>query len=466
MSKGIRIYCPGAYTYRNKGDAALVAALISELRRVLPDADISISSDTPNLDRLYVSATVLPPIHGYLLEQETIAALDGGESFFCRLRNGLTRKLSGVLSRVEGRVVATWGYFWLQAARLAWFLLLARVAAMQGGGPLRTVVPPTRRGALAALCDADLVVFAPGGYFLSPHEDHSHWFRHVATLFLARWLRKPIALAPMTIGPFFGSINRYLARAALRGATQIWLREQSSYDALLRLGITGPDLRVTTDIAFLLEPRRTSRVQNLQAAILEGRPRPWIGVSVRHYDFPGHPDSAAQLETYKNSMTELTRHVVDTYGGSVIFVPQVVGEPRDDLQVADEVSRRAGRKGHVHIVRDDLSPEELSALYSEFDAFVGVRMHANIFALVAGVPTLAIAYEPKTRGIMKYLQLERFALDIRTLEPQSLKSKFDELIRERDFVRGFLSANIKAIRSEAAVFATEIGKLASTLPKA
>ncbi len=40
------------------------------------------------------------------------------------------------------------------------------------------------------------------------------------------------------------------------------------------------------------------------------------------------------------------------------------------------------------------------------DLFLGTRLHSNIFALVAGVPVVAVAYQYKTFGLMEMIGLK------------------------------------------------------------
>ena len=57
-----------------------------------------------------------------------------------------------------------------------------------------------------------------------------------------------------------------------------------------------------------------------------------------------------------------------------------------------------------------LGPESICAEYhdasrmitalSECDVFVGMKLHSQILAICAGVPTLAIEYQPKTVDFM------------------------------------------------------------------
>ena len=103
-----------------------------------------------------------------------------------------------------------------------------------------------------------------------------------------------------------------------------------------------------------------------------------------------------------------------------MLIPQVT---TNDLTDDDRVVQRriAGfcrtEPFQVETLRDHY---ELKAMYGELDMLVGTRFHSVIFALTAGVPCIGIAYEHKTRGIMRELGLERWVIDIEAVTADDL----------------------------------------------
>jgi colanic acid/amylovoran biosynthesis protein len=71
-----------------------------------------------------------------------------------------------------------------------------------------------------------------------------------------------------------------------------------------------------------------------------------------------------------------------------------------------------GNNATVIELGKDLTTEELMEKYGSMNVFIASRMHSAIFALNAGVPTIALAYQPKTTGTFKLLDLEAYAADI------------------------------------------------------
>jgi colanic acid/amylovoran biosynthesis protein len=236
---------------------------------------------------------------------------------------------------------------------------------------------------------------------------------------------------------------------ALRKVNVVVLREKSSERAV---SLLAPNIArfLTTDVAFLSPGCSTEQVQSLEAQWLQDARRPIVGISVRFYSFPGESDAKGKTERYVECMASCAQHLVTAHGATVYFVPQVLLDQLSDVVMARAVCSRIADKSFIRILEADLSPTELRGLYSCFDAFVGVRMHANIFALSECVPTLAIAYEPKTAGIMSLLGLSDYVLNIRQLEIGSLLDRVDLLMANRASLRRQLISAVVDARTIAA----------------
>lgn len=442
----MKIICPGGYTWLNKGDAALVLAMLAELRRVAPGAEIVLLSDTPALDRQKYDATVLPPLYGRTLEPES-ARPGLGRRVGAALRHHVVRRidnwLTGGASRANPAPLALWGERLRFHAFLAWMFI---VIALSGRRSHRWVGGQAGR-TLREFCEADLAVFVPGGYLIAPHPGHAYWFRHVAAMFAARWLGLPIYFTPCSIGPFRGRYNQELAKRALDYPQRFFAREQTSLDTLANIAPSA-QRELAADLGFLLPARASSAADELRACLARGG-RPALGVSVRDYRFPDHSEPGAERERYIDAVAHAVDHAIERHGFAVCFVPQVLADEVSDLTVSREIAARVRNIEQVRVIDLDLDPRELKSLYGQFDLFMGVRMHANIFALGAGIPTVAIAYEPKTRGIMEQLGMGEFVVGIYGLEAPGLIALFDRLVAQAPALRRQLAVGIPLIQRDA-----------------
>jgi colanic acid/amylovoran biosynthesis protein len=293
-------------------------------------------------------------------------------------------------------------------------------------------------------------VFVPGGYFITPHDKHTYWLRHVLSVILASFLKRPVILYACSIGPFVGKQNRKLAKYALDRVDVIILREKQSLEYLRELGVSKPKIHETADVAFLLESCQGQRAKELFDKYIKVKGKLSIGFSVRPYDFPMEEDPLEKTEAYITAIARLADYAIQRHQARVFFVPQGLVGSYNDLSLSQDVVDRINQKENVHIISEDFSPQELKSLYSLMDLFVGVRMHANIFALGAQVPVLAIAYEPKTYGIMAELKLEDFVVDIRKITFEELRPRLDRLVADREKLKKVLASEVPRVMDKAA----------------
>ena len=75
-------------------------------------------------------------------------------------------------------------------------------------------------------------------------------------------------------------------------------------------------------------------------------------------------------------------------------------------------------------------------------------MHSNIFATSMSIPTVAIAYEKKTNGIMETVGLEDYIVEIDTITSESLIYKIDKCIENENELRNKLNENIPQLKNK------------------
>jgi colanic acid/amylovoran biosynthesis protein len=455
-----KILCPGGFTWNNKGDAALIICMLEELRAYYAAAQFVLLTDTPALDSEKYNERVLPML--FDADSDTSDTKSGTIHTIQKLYNSyIGWRFRGPLGikrlpvfKLPEHIKKTVRFYFF-AVRAIIFCTIFKQSSYRFMGA-------KNREIMKEFCSADAVVFIPGGYFLTPHDRHVYWLRHVSSLLVAHLLGKPVILYACSVGPFVGAHNRWLAKKTLNMANVIILREGISSKIISELGVRRPRVYETIDAAFLLKGCDPERAAVLFEKYIAKRGGLRIGISVRPYDFPGDRNAEQKKRDYIGAMARLVDFAVENHGASVYFMPQGNGPGYNDISISKDILASARRKDNITLIDEDLSPQELKTLYGFMDVFVGVRMHANIFALGSQVPVLAVAYEPKTLGIMRMLGLEEFVVDIRSLDKEKLESKLETLISEKDRIKTHLSAHLDDICQRA----SESGRITAEFLKA
>lgn len=227
----------------------------------------------------------------------------------------------------------------------------------------------------------------------------------VFPLVLGRRLRLPTALHAITVGPYRpGSAAARLAGWVLRRVDLVLVRDRRSYREARMLGVPSERLQLVPDVVFSMEAPDVEW-SSRTAERLELEPLRFGAVTITTsrgahddelFDFLG-----ASLKQV------LGQGVVDT----IAVVLQTHGRASSD-GVASEAFVRRFDDPRVRLIEDDLSPEDLIALYGAAAFMVGCRLHSTLFSVIAGTPAFPIsrATTVKADDLFETLGLERFVV--------------------------------------------------------
>ncbi|MEM4217088.1 MAG: polysaccharide pyruvyl transferase family protein [Candidatus Methanomethylicaceae archaeon] len=403
------------HSARNEGDRLLLDRTLALLRRAFPAANIVLSANDPDSFVTY-QESVVPSLTWWFKRP------------------------------CEGRSRWVWS-----SLLMAPFLLAIAVLALRGSCKLVRLLPARQQALLIALSDADFVVAAPGNYFYTSGR------LGLALLFvlLNQWLvlvaGKPLYLFPQTIGPLCRSWERRALGHVLAKARIIFLRDIFSVHLLARL--PGRPFRavVVPDLAFATERYADTLGRELLAShgltVLE---RPLLGVTV--LDWGRLQRSFRQQKAYERAVAEAIDFFVKAYGGQAVLFPQVCGPSvaENDLIPSLRVYEQVRQRDRVLLIGHVPSVEHLISAYGLMDIFLGTRLHSNILAVTQGVPVLAIAYQPKTYGVMQSVGLQSWVVLIETVSADLLQQYLRALWEQREAVRVVIAQMLERIQSEVA----------------
>jgi colanic acid/amylovoran biosynthesis protein len=316
-------------------------------------------------------------------------------------------------------------------------------------------VPAGRRATVRAYLAADLVISCAGNFLYS--RGHSAGLPLLGPVFTIAyaWLAgKPVAMLPQTVGPLWRDWERRLVRWLLGRVRTVLVRDVTSVELLQRMGVPAERYRLTPDLAFLytIPDHGLGRTLLCRYGIKPDQPRPLLGVTVINWGAQ-HPRFKEQAR-YEAAVAAAIRHFVTAYGGRAVLFAQVCGPTAadDDRIPARRVCAalaQHGLAGRVTLVDEEVAAPTLKAAYGCMDLFLGSRLHSNIFALTEGVPVLAIAYQDKTFGVLRMLDLAAWAVDIHTVTPAALVDRLAQLWDERIAVRALIVHQLGPLQAEA-----------------
>ncbi|MDQ3929296.1 MAG: polysaccharide pyruvyl transferase family protein, partial [Chloroflexota bacterium] len=107
------------------------------------------------------------------------------------------------------------------------------------------------------------------------------------------------------------------------------------------------------------------------------------------------------------------------------------------------------------------TPSDLGGYLSHADLLVSMRLHALVFAATTGVPSLALSYVPKMRGLMDLLGARRWVVEVQTRvpSPEEIVMKLRQLWTLREAEAGKIQQAASRLRLRAQQDALTIGEL-------
>ncbi|HZG87369.1 polysaccharide pyruvyl transferase CsaB [Paenibacillus sp.] len=258
---------------------------------------------------------------------------------------------------------------------------------------------------LGALRRADALI-SGGGSLLQDVTSAKSMLYYLGVLRLARWLRVPTYIYAQGVGPIrdrgrFGP----MVRAAFDACRYISVRDEESKELVASFGVAPARIDVVPDpvmgMGLALERRPASPGEE-----------PRIGLSLRYWR-----DDRRELAAVAEGLAAVLRARPDV---RVALLPFHLPS---DKQASEETAAKLAALG---VPRDRLElhpgtehPSDMLREVAACDALIGMRLHSLIYAATAGVPPIAVSYDPKIDQFMKRLG-ERPVGDTETLDPAAL----------------------------------------------
>lgn len=250
---------------------------------------------------------------------------------------------------------------------------------------------------------ADLLLIGGGGliqdYLPSDRthlvrSDHNNLTFWLSLAVMAHAHGIPVSAWMVGIGPLTTDRGREDASLLLGLMTAVSVRDEDSARLARELGADADRIVIGADPVFSLEIERPS-----------GDDGPVIGVVVRNWEGVGE---------WLTPIADALDALIDGHDATVRLIPFQTGRGRsesDDL-VAMRIAARMSHGDGRSIEGVGAGPAELAELIAGCDVILGMRLHSLIFAAAAGVPTVALAYDPKVAIAMDRLGRSDFVRDM------------------------------------------------------
>lgn len=233
---------------------------------------------------------------------------------------------------------------------------------------------------LKSVCGCD-VLLSGGGSLLQDTTSTRSILYYLSIIFLAKLFGKKVMLYANGIGPVSKPGNRRWVRSILNKADVITIREENSYEELVKMGVKNNNCFVTADPVFTMKGVSSDTARELVKKAGIPLDKPMVGVSVRSW---------RDIDKFSKNLAKLCDIIYEKFDMNLVFI---VMQPSKDRKISEKVM--AEMKNPSYIFDGEYSPLDIMGVISLMDIVLSMRLHTLIFAASQRVPLLGFVYDPK-----------------------------------------------------------------------
>lgn len=268
-------------------------------------------------------------------------------------------------------------------------------------------------------------VFSVGGGYLRTKSKYKDLFGFLLTILsirIAHFYHKKIIFLPMSFGNFASKFHEHIAYASVRNDA-LFIREIISYEILKKRKVN--ELFLAPDMALLSNYKKIHKRTD-QIVITA---REWL--------------SKKEQNKYESELSKVIDYVWEKYKLKSVFIPMVWNSSEEhDAEVARRIHKKIKNK-HIFSILNINNPKQVKEILSKSKMALCTRMHSAILSYGTFTPFISIAYEHKTNGILRMLNLKKFNLNINEFNFNDFKFIFDTHIKNefKDFYENIKLSN-------------------------
>lgn len=336
---------------------------------------------------------------------------------------------------------------------------------------LVTISALSRLGALGAAFNSvirdidrfDVILDISGGDSFSDIYGAKRFLSVVRPKLIALKRKIPLILLPQTYGPYADPKFSAVANRAVQGADMAWARDPNSFDILksmLGAHFDPKKHRSGVDFAFALGIRKADDLIGPVLARLirernESAPIVGLNVSGLIYNDPNAAYSQYGFKAdYREIIHGFVHWLMQETDARLVLIPHVMSDPQyteSDYAACEKVAAQIAEdyQSRVFVSPSTLDQNQVKWLISNMDWFCGTRMHSTIAALSRGVPTAAIAYSDKTKGVFETCGQAEEVYDPRDLDTLAVVDGLKSSYQRRNELQQSLKTSLPNVMARA-----------------
>lgn len=268
-----------------------------------------------------------------------------------------------------------------------------------------------------------------------------------------------LILLPQTYGPYSTDQTFRVASELVQNSIASWARDGRSFETLNKMmngkGDEG-QARLGVDVAFGLPLLPPDEAVQSQVKAWSEDSLTTVGINVSGLIYNGGEDAQAQYGlkgNYRELVDKLVRKFLADESVRVVLVPHVIppNNPVESDLTACEAVRNAvpqELQSRLEVIPALSDPRCAKWVISHCDWFCGTRMHSTIASLSTQVPTGALAYSLKTKGVFETCDCGDCVIELRDDSVETCVQGMWDCFQRREEIRETLASSIPRIAEQ------------------
>lgn len=287
---------------------------------------------------------------------------------------------------------------------------------------------------LKAMKKTDLLI-SGGGSLLQDVTSKRSILYYLIIMWIAKLFRKDFFIYSQGIGPIVGKMNRRLTAKTLKWSSGIVVRDITSKEFLVEMGLPEEQVTVTADPVLRIKKADLTIGQEilLKEGFIADKSKLTVGFAIRERKLKS--DFVKELCVSVNN-------ILQEQNGQVVLIPFHFSE---DMAVVEEISKRIN--GEVTVVKNKYLTEEMLSIIGNMDVLVGVRLHSLIHAAIMDVPMIAISYDPKVNSFMHSIELKAMCSTL-DFKSEFFIEEFEKTVEKSELIKEKVHRNVDLLISK------------------
>ncbi len=221
-------------------------------------------------------------------------------------------------------------------------------------------------------------------------------------LCISLMLNDNVTLFSQSIGPFefYKKSNRKFIQKILNNCKNILVRENISLNVLNDFKINWPTIKLIPETVIslnnlFLEYKKPTERENI------------VGISI----YSTKKRNKEEKQKYINTFAEVANFLIQR-DYKILFIPmELKNTEPDDRIMINQIISKINKKNNCEILDNDLETKEHIQEVSKCKFYIGHKTHSIVFALTSGTPLIAIEYHPKSKEFMTQFNVGEYSVN-------------------------------------------------------